>query len=324
MKIQRRIHLQVPPGQKKLRIDKYLASHIENSSRTKIQKAIEDGCVIVNSKIVKSNYLVLPNDTIEINLPGFEEKPEVVPENIPLNIVYEDEYLIVVNKPAGMVTHPAYKNHSGTLVNALLYNARQKPSKLSLAGGIERAGIVHRLDKNTSGLLVVAKDEEVHRKLSKLFSIHNIERQYQALVWGHFKVKKGIIEEPLGRSHIDRKKVVVKQEGKLAVTEYEVLNEFEFLSLVSLQLRTGRTHQIRVHMHSIGHPVFGDPDYEGRKPHGIQLTNKLKEQIKHLLEVMPRQALHAKVLGFTHPATGEKLRFESELPEDMRKLIERL
>jgi 23S rRNA pseudouridine1911/1915/1917 synthase len=314
----------VPAGQKKLRIDKYIASHIENSSRTKIQKVIEQKCVLVNLKPVKSNYLVLPNDSIDITLPEIEEKPDVTAENIPIDVVYEDEYLLVVNKPAGMVTHPAYKNHTGTLVNALLYYIEQKSSNLSYAGGFERAGIVHRLDKNTSGLLVVAKDEEVHRKLSKLFSVHNIEREYQAVVWGHFIVKKGIIEKSLGRSQKDRKKVVVKEEGKLAVTEFEVLKEFDFLSLVKLRLRTGRTHQIRVHLHSIGHPVFGDPDYEGRKPHGIRLTNKLKEQIKHLLEAMPRQALHAKTLGFVHPATGEKLRFESELPEDFRQLIEML
>jgi 23S rRNA pseudouridine1911/1915/1917 synthase len=321
LKIQRKILLRVPPGQKKLRIDKYLASHIENSSRTKIQKAIASGCVLVNSKIIKPNYLILPNDVIDITLSHIEEKPDVVPENIPLDIIFEDEYLLVVNKPAGMVTHPAHKNYSGTLVNALLYYIGQKSSNLSSLGGWERAGIVHRLDKNTSGLLVVAKDEDVHRKLSKLFFIHNIEREYWAIVWGHFNRQKGIIEKSLARSQKDRKKVVVKNEGKLAATEYEVIKEFDFLSLVRLTLRTGRTHQIRVHMHSVGHPVFGDPDYEGRKPHGVQLTNKIKEQIKNLLDIIPRQALHAKVLGFVHPVTGKRLRFESELPEDIDRLL---
>ena len=324
MKIEKKILIKIPRGQSKVRIDKYLASHIENASRTKVQKAIEDGCVLVNSKIIKSNYHVLPGDSIDITLPSVPDKPDVLPEEINLDILYEDEYLIIVNKPAGMVTHPAYKNDSGTLVNALLFHIQQNASNLSQLNGYERAGVVHRLDKNTSGLLVVAKDENVHRKLSKLFSKHDIEREYWAVVWGHFTKPKGVIEKSLGRSSKDRKKVIVRADGKSAVTEYEVIKEYEFLSLVKLNLHTGRTHQIRVHMHSIGHPVFGDPDYEGRKPHGILLTNKLKEQIKDLLEAIPRQALHAKVLGFTHPATRKKLRFESDLPEDMQNLIEKL
>jgi 23S rRNA pseudouridine1911/1915/1917 synthase len=329
LKLQNKILIQVPPGQKKLRIDKYLALHIENSSRTKIQKAIDEGCVIVNSKVIKSNYLVQPNDDIDITLPNIPPKKDALPEDIPLEIAYEDDWLIVVNKPAGMVTHPAYKNDSSTLVNALLFHIEKNEiSKnsdgLSKLNGPERAGIVHRLDKNTSGLLVIAKDEDSHRRLSKLFSRHDIEREYWAVVWGHFKNKKGIVEKALGRSHADRKKVVVREDGKHAVTHYEVIKEYEFLSLVRLTLQTGRTHQIRVHMHSIGHPVFGDPDYEGRKPHSIQITNKIKEQIKGLLELIPRQALHAKVLGFIHPQTGEKLRFESELPPDMKTLIEAL
>ncbi len=263
----------------------------------------------------------MPGDDIEIFLPGYEEPPDVLPEDIKLDIVYEDEFLIVLNKPAGMVTHPAYKHHSETLVNALLFHISKNNSSLSGLGGEDRAGIVHRLDKNTSGLLVIAKEEDSHRKLSKMFSIHSIEREYQAIVWGHFAKKTGIIEKSLGRSSKDRKKVIVRDDGKHAVTEYEVIQEFGFLSLVKLKLKTGRTHQIRVHMHSIGHPVFGDPDYEGRKPHGVKLTNKIKEQIKKLLDIIPRQALHAKVLGFIHPVTGEKLRLESELPDDMKKLI---
>jgi len=266
----------------------------------------------------------LPNDDIEIYLPKYEESPEILPEDIKLEIVYEDENLIVTNKPAGMVTHPAYKHHTETLVNALLFHISKNDSSLSELGGEDRAGIVHRLDKNTSGLLVIAKDEDTHRKLSKLFSLHNIEREYWAIVWGHFTKKKGIVEKSLGRSSKDRKKVIVRDDGKHAITEYEVIKEFDFLSLVKLTLQTGRTHQIRVHMHSIGHPVFGDPDYEGRKPHGVKLTNKVKEQIKELLEIIPRQALHAKVLGFTHPQTGKKLRLESELPPDIDELIKRL
>jgi 23S rRNA pseudouridine1911/1915/1917 synthase len=312
----------VPPGQRKIRIDKYLANHIENSSRTKIQKAIDEGCVLVNNRLIKSNYVILPNDFIDITLPNVPEKVEITAEDIEIPILYEDEYLIIVNKPAGMVTHPAYKNHSATLVNALLFHIEKNASALSNVNGFERAGIVHRLDKNTSGILVVAKDEDAHRRLSKLFSTHSIEREYQAVCWGLFNKKKDIIERPLGRSQKDRKKVIVREDGKMAVTNYEVIKEFEFLSLVKLNLKTGRTHQIRVHMHSIGHPVFGDPDYEGRKPHAVQVTSKIKEKTKELLEIIPRQALHAKVLGFIHPMTGEHLRFESDLPEDMRKLIE--
>jgi 23S rRNA pseudouridine1911/1915/1917 synthase len=316
--------MHVPAGQSKIRIDKYLASHIENASRTKVQKAIEEGCVTVNSKIIRSNYIIQPNDTIDINLPDVPEKPDILPEEIILDILYEDDYLIVVNKPAGMVTHPAYKNHTGTLVNALLYHIQKNSSSLSQLNGFERAGIVHRLDKNTSGLLVVAKEEDAHRKLAKLFSKHDIEREYWAVVWGRFDRKKGIVEKSLGRSSRDRKKVIVRSDGKSAVTEYEVIKEYDFLTLVKLNLRTGRTHQIRVHMHSLGHPVFGDPEYEGRKPHGVKLTNKVKEESKTLLELIDRQALHAKVLGFIHPVTGQKLRFESEQPEDMKRVMEKI
>jgi 23S rRNA pseudouridine1911/1915/1917 synthase len=320
----------VPAGQAKIRIDKYLANHIENSSRTKIKNAIGEGCVEVNGRKVKANYVVLPNDTIDITLPYLPAKEDVKPENIPLDVLYEDDYLMIINKPAGMVTHPAYKNYSGTLVNALLYYMGENADKLPKLngdeeeGGMERAGIVHRLDKLTSGLLVVAKDEDTQRKLSKMFSKHNIEREYWAVVWGHFKNKKGVIEKSLGRNPRDRKKFSVSEKGKHAVTEYKVIKEFDFTSLIKLKLHTGRTHQIRVHMHSIGHPVFGDPDYDGTKPHGVQLSSNLKHRINNLLELMPRQALHAKVLGFTHPITGKSLRLESDLPEDMQELIKNL
>lgn len=322
--------IQVPAGQKKLRIDKYLAIHIENSSRTKIKNAINEGCVEVNGKKIKANYVLLPNDLIDITLPYLPAKEDVKPENIPLDVLYEDNYLMIVNKPAGMVTHPAYKNYSGTLVNALMYYMGENADKLPRLdgdeneGGDERAGIVHRLDKLTSGVMVVAKDEDTQRKLSKLFSRHDIEREYHAVVWGHFKIKKGTIEKPLGRNPRDRKKFTVIETGKMAVTEYEVIKEFDFTSLVKLKLHTGRTHQIRVHMYSAGHPVFGDLDYEGTKPHGIQVSSNIKQRINNLLEMMPRQALHAKVLGFTHPITNKFVRFESDLPEDMRELMKQL
>ncbi len=322
--------IEVPAGQSKLRIDKYLANHIENSSRTKIKNAMTEGCVEVNGKKIKANYVVQPNDSIEIILPYLPDKEDVKPENIPLDIMYEDNYLMIVNKPAGMVTHPAYKNYSGTLVNALMFYMGELADKLPRLngdeddGGDERAGIVHRLDKHTSGIMVVAKDEETQRKLSKLFSKHDIEREYQAIVWGHFKVKKGRIEKPLGRNPKDRKKVAIIEGGKNAITDYEVIKEFDFTSLVKLRLHTGRTHQIRVHLHSMGHPVFGDLDYDGTTPHGVQLSSNIKARINNLIEMMPRQALHAKVLGFTHPITGKPIRFESDLPADMKKLIKKL
>src|SRR3990172_6516125 len=324
LKIQRKMLLEIPPGQTaKIRIDKYLATHVENSSRTKVKQAIDDGNVLVNGRNIKANYIIQPNDVINITLPDAPESIDVVPENIPLEILFEDEYLMVINKPAGMVTHPAYKNYSGTLVNALLYYIGNKAGTLPTAngeeaGGLERAGIVHRLDKLTSGIIVTAKDEETQRRLSKMFTRHDIEREYWALVWGLFKQKKGIIEKSLGRDPKDRRFFAVVKEGKHSVTEYEVIKEFDFLSLIKLKLHTGRTHQIRVHMFSIGRLVFGDPVYEGRRAHGIQLSSNLKQRIKNLLDIMPRQALHAKVLGFTHPITGEKLHFESELPHDIK------
>jgi 23S rRNA pseudouridine1911/1915/1917 synthase len=333
LRIQKKFEITVPKNQQRIRLDKYLTSLIENSSRTKIQKAIENGWVRVNNYEVKPNYMVHPHIRISVELPEYPEKPDIVPENIPMDIVYEDEYLLIVNKPANMVTHPAHKNYSGTLVNALLHYMSMRHfafddgegnNRLSNLYGIERAGIVHRLDKDTSGLLVVAKNDEVHRKLAHLFSTHNIEREYWAVVWGHFKKKMGVIERALGRSRKDRKKIVVAREGKLAITQYEVLQEFDLLTLIKLRLMTGRTHQIRVHMHSTGHPVFGDPTYEGRKPHGINLTVEVMERINELLSLMPRQALHAKVLGFVHPITKEKLRFDSPLPADMQNLIEHL
>jgi 23S rRNA pseudouridine1911/1915/1917 synthase len=280
--------------------------------------------VQVNGNFVKSNYMLKPFDEIEIELP-VPEKQDILPENIPLDIVFEDDYLLIVNKPAGMVTHPAYKNYSGTLVNAIMYYAQQKNDALSNLNGFERAGIVHRLDKDTSGLLVIAKNEETHRKLSDQFFKHTIQREYNAIIWGKLKKKSGTIECKLGRDKKDRKKVAVIEDeeegGKNAITDYEVINDFEFLSLVRLILKTGRTHQIRVHLSSIGHPVFGDETYGGRKPHSIVITNKVKSQINNLLDEMPRQALHARVLGFVHPKTKEKMYFESDLPDDMKSII---
>ncbi|HRE41413.1 MAG TPA: RluA family pseudouridine synthase [Ignavibacteria bacterium] len=314
----------VPDVKARLRLDKYITNFIENASRTKVQKMINLGNVTVNGEPVKSNYIVKPEDEIDIEMP-VPDKQEVLPEDIPLDIVFEDEYLLIVNKPAGMVTHPAYKNYSGTLVNAVMYYAGKKNDSLSSLNGFERAGIVHRLDKDTSGILVIAKDEVTHRKLAEQFFHHTIEREYSAIVWGQMKNKSGVIEKKLGRDKRDRKKVAVYKDdeegGKKAITNYEVIEEFEMYSLVKLNLKTGRTHQIRVHLSSHGHPVFGDETYGGREPKSIQLTSKKRATINNLLEKMPRQALHAKVLGFQHPHTKENLRFETDLPEDMKEIL---
>lgn len=319
--------LSVPNIKEKQRLDKYITVFVENATRTKVQKAINRGNVLVNGNFVKSNYILKPFDEIEIELP-VPEKQDILPEYIPLDIVFEDQYLMIVNKPAGMVTHPAYKNYSGTLVNAIMYYADSKKENLSSMNGFERAGIVHRLDKDTSGLLVIAKDEVTHSKLSDLFMKHDIEREYQAIIWGNLKKKKGIIESRLARDKRNRKKITVLKDdeegGKVAVTMYEVLNEYEFLSLIKLNLKTGRTHQIRVHLANHGHPVFGDETYGGRVPHSVNLTANIRAQIKNLLDGMPRQALHARVLGFNHPRTKEVLHFESELPEDMMNILNQL
>ncbi len=316
----------VPQINSRQRIDKYISNFIENVSRTKVQKAIDLGYVTVNGDLIKSNYLVRPEDEIEIEL-DLPEKQDILPEDIPLNIVYEDKYLLVINKPAGMVTHPAYKNYSGTLVNAILFYSQKKKDSLSDLNGFERAGIVHRLDKDTSGLLVVAKDEVTHRKLAEQFFHHTIEREYNAIVWGKFKEKSGVIDKRLARDKRDRKKVAVtnkEDEGKVAVTMYEVLEEYDLLSLIKLNLKTGRTHQIRVHTAYTGHPVFGDETYGGRVPHSVNLSATLKAKIKNLLEMMPRQALHARVLGFYHPHSNEKMHFEAVLPDDMQEVLKEL
>lgn len=315
--------LHIPPGQSKERLDAYLTSHVENATRTKVQEAIKNGEITVNGRSIKPSYVIQPNDVVAVNL-NRPDPPEVKAEKIPLDIVFEDNYLLVVNKPAGMVTHPAYKNYSGTLVNALMHHS-EKLSQLHAEEDEEfdtvRPGIVHRLDKDTSGLLVVAKDETTHQKLAKQFAAKTSEREYHAIVWGRFKQKSGTIDAPLGRSKKDRKKVAVIADGKIAVTDYEVIEQFEYLALVKLHLRTGRTHQIRVHLAHINHPVFGDETYGGREIVIGGVEGKKKAEVKNLLEMMPRQALHAKKLGFVHPVTKEMMRFESELPADMKDVL---
>lgn len=314
---------EITNGKKKERIDTYLANSIENSTRSKIQKLIKADLVTVNNKTVNPNYLVVPGDLIEVRIPVAPRPEHIDPEEIPLDIKYEDDYLLIVNKPPGMVAHPALGNYSGTLVNALLHYT----NKLSDYNEDDhvRPGIIHRIDKDTSGLLLIAKDENVHAKLAKQFADHSIDREYWAICWGIFKNRTGEIIGNIARSKRDRKIFSVSEnEGKHAHTYYEVIEEFEFASLLKLKLKTGRTHQIRVHMSHINHPIFGDPTYGGRViVYGSSLP-KMKSRVHNLLEIMPRQALHAKTLGFFHPVKKEKVFIDSELPADMQTLIEKL
>ena len=314
----REFTITVPAGKIRERLDLYLTHHVENATRSKVQQAIKEGFVTVDGKVVKTSHKISPGEIIFVKIPK-PPTPDVVPENIPLEILFEDKYLLVVNKPAGMVTHPAYSNYSGTLVNALLYHCNKD---LSTLNDSTRPGIVHRLDKDTSGVMVIAKDDATHAHLAKQFARRTTEREYWAFVWGRFekKDKSGIIEATLGRSKSDRKKFAVSAIGKAAITEYKVLEEFDYLSLVRLKLRTGRTHQIRVHLHHIGHPVFGDPTYGGRRIAWGGTDKKKKEEVQNLLKILTRQALHAKTLGFMHPATKEIMKFDSDLPQDMKSM----
>jgi 23S rRNA pseudouridine1911/1915/1917 synthase len=307
--------LVIPPGQAKERVDVYLVQHVENATRTKVQEAIGSGEVLVNGMIVKPSYKINPLDVISVHL-AKPDPPTVVAEEIPLSIVYEDDYVLVIDKPAGMVTHPAYKNYTGTLVNALMHHTASLSQPHPM-----RPGIVHRLDKDTSGLLVVAKDETTHQKLSRQFAEKTSEREYNAIAWGVFRDKEGIIDAPLGRSKRDRKKVAVTDDGKHAVTEYTVLEQFEYLAFIRLKLRTGRTHQIRVHLAHIHHPIFGDPTYGGREIVAGGVDGKKKAEVKNLLEQIHRQALHARTLGFVHPATKEFVKFAAPLPDDFNRVL---
>ncbi len=314
--------LEVPPGQQEsIRLDTYITSFVENATRNKVQKAIKDGYVFVNGKKQKASYTMQPGDQIFIELP-IAPPPEAVPEEMDLNIVYEDEDIIIVNKEAGMVVHPAYGNWSGTLVNGLMYYADE------LAENDDndlRPGIVHRLDKDTSGLLVVAKNDVALAKLSGQFAAKEVERTYWAIIWGT-PPEEGTIEGDINRSRSDRKvmAVVPDGKGKAAVTHYKVLEYFDYLSLVQVRLETGRTHQIRVHFSSNGYPVFGDHTYKGDTVRYGPNTGSRKAMFKKLFEKLDRQALHAKTLGFVHPTSGEKVSFDSDLPEDFAHVLNKL
>ena len=315
---EKKYRFEVPEGKKKERIDVFLTNQIENATRSKVQKLIDADLVKVNGIIVKANYQIKPLDIIEAVHPIAPRPEDTEPEDIPLDVVYEDEFLLVINKPAGMVAHPAYANYTGTLVNALLHHTK----KLSGLNDPGRPGIIHRLDKDTSGLLVVAKDDFTHAKIAEQFSKRTVDREYHTVCWGKFKDKKGEINFNIVRSKKDRKKFTVSgSEGKTALTLYEVLEEFEFTSYLKINLKTGRTHQIRVHLSGLGKPVFGDPTYGGRQINYGSELSKIKSRIHNLLEIMPRQALHAKTVGFFHPHQKKKMFFNSELPADMKQLL---
>lgn len=306
----------VPSGKKPERLDVYLTNHVQNATRNKVQRAIGEGMVLVNGKRARSSHLVAPGEVIRVTLPR-PAPQQALPEDIPLNIAYEDDHLLVVNKPAGMVTHPAHGNYTGTLVNALLHHCRT----LSTLNDSVRPGIVHRLDKDTSGLMVIAKSDDAHAKLARQFASRTITREYWALAWGTFREKKGSIDAALGRSKADRKKIAVTADGKHATTQYEVVEEFPYLTLVRLKLLTGRTHQIRVHLAHIHHPVFGDPTYNGRHLLYGPGTKRQKEEVQAMLQMLPRQALHARTIGFIHPVTRKEMLFESNVPADMQEVL---
>jgi 23S rRNA pseudouridine1911/1915/1917 synthase len=302
---------------KSKRLDLFLAGKELNLSRSRIQKLIEEGKITVDDKKVKSHYKIKGDEKILVEIPP-PERLSLEPQDIPLDIVYEDKDLLVVNKPAGMVVHPAGGNYKDTLVNALLFHCKD----LSGINGVLRPGIVHRLDKNTSGLLVVAKNDFAHTNLAGQLKDRTLTREYAAFCWGNLPKEKGVVETLIGRSTGDRKMMtVVKQKGREAITEYEVLERFPLGDYLKIKLKTGRTHQIRVHFLYLNHPIMGDPEYGGRKKHLGMIKESLKALANQVLKLIDRQALHAKKIGFVHPRTKKYLEFESELPEDMKRLL---
>ena len=312
-------------GQEPLRIDKFLMQRIEGATRNKIQQAIENEMVLVNEKPVKNNYKTKPGDSIIIYETNSPESSEILPENIPLNIVYEDDDLMVINKPVGMVVHPGSGNPDHTLINAVAWHIKYNCTGIDEME-LTRYGLVHRIDKNTSGLIVVAKKQKVMAELSKQFFNHTVHRRYVAVVWGNFDEQEGTITGHVGRHLKQRKLFTVYPEGdygKEAITHYKVMENFNYVTVVECRLETGRTHQIRVHMQYKGHPLFNDEFYGGDKIVKGTIYTKYKQFVDNCFALCPRQALHAKELGFTHPVTKEEMMFVSELPDDMTGLIEK-
>lgn len=314
----------VDRGQNSMRIDKYLVNYIENSTRNKVQQTIKADNVLVNNSPVKSNYKVKPNDIISVVLAHPPRETNIIPQNIPLNIVYEDEDLLVVNKEAGMVVHPGFGNFEGTLINALAYHFNQLPYFQNDLD--KRPGLVHRIDKDTSGLLVIAKNEFAMNFLAKQFFNKTTQRVYHALVWGNFEEDEGTITGHIGRDIKDRMQMSVFPDGthgKHAVTHYKVLERFRYVTLIECTLETGRTHQIRAHMKYIGHILFNDARYGGNQVLKGTTFSKYKQFVENCFQIIPRQALHAKTLGFIHPTTKKEMFFEVDLPEDMQKVLEK-
>lgn len=310
-------------GQQLLRVDKFLVARIEKSSRNRIQQAADAGCILVNGKPVKSNYRVKPLDVVSVVMDRPRYELEIIAEDIPLDIVYEDEHLLVVNKPAGLVVHPGHGNYHGTLVNALAFHFRDNPD---YDVNDPRMGLVHRIDKDTSGLLVVAKTPDAKTHLGKQFFNKTTRREYVAVVWGVPAPQKGTVTGNIGRNPKDRLQMTVfpdGSEGKHAVTHYEVMEPIGYVSVVRCRLETGRTHQIRVHMKYIGHPLLNDSRYGGDEILRGERTAKYRQFVENCFKICPRQALHARTLGFVHPETGQEMFFESEVPSDMVQMIER-
>lgn len=320
-----RRNITVDKGQDLLRIDKFLMTRIEGATRNKIQQAIEAGLVLVNQQSVKPNYKVRPKDEIVLYSETNPETTEIIPEDLPLNIVFEDDDLIVLNKPAGVVVHPGCGNYTGTLVNGVAYHLQKDHPELT-ENILPRFGLVHRIDKNTSGLLVLAKNKRASAHLARQFFDHTVDRLYFALVWGDFDEDEGTIRAHVGR-HQRFRKIMTSypdgEHGKEAVTHFKVIERFHYVTLVQCQLETGRTHQIRVHMQLIGHPLFNDDTYGGDRIVKGTVYAKYKQFVDNCFDLCPRQALHARTLGFTHPTTGERLFFESPLPPDMEAVVEK-
>lgn len=315
--------IEVDPKQELIRVDRFLMARLLNVTRTKLQDGIREGYVKVNENEIKPNYKVRPGDVITVFLPEPPRDTEVVPEDIPLDIIYEDKDLLVVNKPAGMVVHPAYQNWNGTLVNALAWHFQNLPE---MQGNEGRPGLVHRIDKDTSGLMVIAKTEAAMSGLASQFFHHTIERTYYALVWGEPEPAKGTIDVNIGRSPKDRRITVAfpkNDMGRNAVTHYDTLKNLRYVSLIKCNLETGRTHQIRAHLKYLGHPLFNDEMYGGDQILKGTIFTKYKQFVQNCFKMMPRQALHAKTLGFRHPVSNEHVRFDSDLPKDFRTVLDK-
>jgi 23S rRNA pseudouridine1911/1915/1917 synthase len=320
-----RFNITIDKGQEPLRIDKFLSNRIEGATRNKLQQAINLGLVMVNGKEIRSNYKIKPLDSIIIYSDMSPEETEVVPEKMELNIMYEDEDLMIINKPAGMVVHPGSGNYSGTLLNGIAYYLQQQKPDIS-EDVLPRFGLVHRIDKNTSGLLVLAKKDKSMRQLAKQFFDHTVKRKYVALVWGDMEKDAGTIIAHVGR-HLKLRKLFEAypdgDHGKDAITHYKVLERFGYVTLVECVLETGRTHQIRVHMKYTGHPLFNDDFYGGDKIVKGTVYSKYKQFVDNCFQICRRQALHARTLGFIHPTTGKEMFFEASLPKDIEQVIEK-